>query len=152
MRRLSTEETFFYFQDYFSNANNMVLTFASNKHQDKNNEFVNKKYLIQKVYGFYDYSDIMELLKYREEQQNTIIYAQQLVVDIESLFVGIPVKYKCKGKLAQLIGITQQQMGVMNISYNTALKIIKNIEDKIKSMSFEGIQDLKMRYERVINE
>ena len=91
----------------------------------------------------------MELIKYQEEVNNTIVYAQQLVIDIEALIHETGSKGKL-GKLAKLIGISQQTLSTLNISYNMALKIINNIETKLNSMSIEAIQDLKVNYNKLI--
>lgn len=149
MRRLSTEETYFYFKKKYRSANIMMTCFNVLKNQDKQNKYLNKKYILQSAYGYYDYNDIMEVLKYDEEVNNTITYAQQLVIDIEALINETGTKGKL-GKLAKLIGIPQQMISTLNISYNMALKIINNIETKLNNMSIEAIQDLRINYNKLI--
>lgn len=149
MRRLSTEETYFYFKKKYRSANVMMTCFNVLKNQDKENKYLNKKYILQSAYGYYDYNDIMEVLKYDEEVNNTITYAQQLVIDIEALINESGAKGKL-GKLAKIVGIPQQMLSTLNISYNMALKIINNIETKLNSMSIEAIQDLKANYNKLI--
>lgn len=149
MRRLSTEETYFYFKKKYRSANVMMTCFNVLKNQDKENKYLNKKYILQSAYGYYDYNDIMEVLKYDEEVNNTITYAQQLVIDIEALINESGAKGKL-GELAKIVGIPQQMLSTLNISYNMALKIINNIETKLNSMSIEAIQDLKANYNKLI--
>ena len=88
------------------------------------------------------------MLRYEEEVNNTIVYAQQLVIDLEALIIESGAKGKL-GKLANLIGIPQQMLSRLNISYNTALKIINNIETKLNNISQEAIQDLKVNYQKL---
>lgn len=149
MRRLSTEETYTYFKKKYRSEKVMAVCFNVLKNQDKENKYLNKKYILQSSYGYYDYNDIMEVLRYEENVNNTIIYAQQLVIDIEALINETGTKGKL-GKLAKLIGIPQQMISTLNISYNVALKIINNIEIKLNSMSIEAIQDLKVNYNKLI--
>jgi len=148
MRRLSSEETYFYFKDRYKDSNSMIANFNIIKKQDKENKFKNKKYLLQSVWGFFDYNDVIEMLKYEEEVHNTILYAQQLIIDIEALIEKDGTKGNL-GKIAKLVGIPQQSMGALNISYNMAIKIINNIETKLKSISYEALQDLKVNYHRL---
>lgn len=126
----------------------MLISFNVLKSQDKDNKFKNKKYLVQSSYGYFNYDDIMQLLKYEEEVHNTIVYAQQLVVDIEALITETGTKGKL-GKLANLVGIPQQMLSTLNISYNMALKIINNIETRLNSISYEALQDLKISYQKL---
>lgn len=149
MCRLSTEETYTYFKKKYSSAKVMAVCFNVLKNQDKDNKYLNKKYILQSAYGYYDYNDIMEVLKYEENVNNTITYAQQLVVDIEALINETGTKGKL-GKLAKLIGIPQQMLSTLNISYNMALKIINNIETRLNNMSIEAIQDLRVNYNKLI--
>lgn len=148
MRRLSSEETYLYFKDRYKNPNSMIANFNILKKQDKENQFKNKKYLLQSVWGFFDYDDVMEMLKYEEEVHNIILYAQQLIIDIEALIIESGAKGKL-GKLAKLVGIPAQMLSTLNISYNTALKIINNIETKLNNISHEAIQDLKVNYQKL---
>lgn len=149
MCRLSTEETYTYFKKKYSSAKVMAVCFNVLKNQDKENKYLNKKYILQSSYGYYDYNDIMEVLRYEENVNNTITYAQQLVIDIEALINETGTKGKL-GKLAKLIGIPQQMLSTLNISYNMALKIINNIETKLNNMSIEAIQDLRVNYNKLI--
>ncbi len=148
MRRLSTEDTYFYFKKRYISERVMLVSFRVTRNQDKEKQFKNKKYLVQSVWGYFDYQDIMEMLRYEEEVNNTIVYAQQLVIDLEALIIESGAKGKL-GKLAKLIGIPQQMLSRLNISYNTALKIINNIETKLNNMSIEAIQDLKVNYQKL---
>ena len=148
MHRLSSEETYLYFKDRYKNPNSMIANFNILKKQDKENQFKNKKYLLQSVWGFFDYDDVMEMLKYEEEVHNIILYAQQLIIDIEALIIESGAKGKL-GKLAKLVGIPAQMLSTLNISYNTALKIINNIETKLNNISHEAIQDLKVNYQKL---
>ena len=147
--RLSTEELYeYYFKDRYVNINAMCASFSIHKKRDKKGEFVNKKYLIPEVFGFYSYYDLVEMLSYEEKMRNTISYAQQLIIDIEAIMD----QYKIKGsvtKLAKLAGIIHQQVPNLNISYEVALKVIDRIETKIKSLSIEAIRDLKLELEKV---
>ena len=125
------------------------MSFGVTRNQDKEKQFKNKKYLVQSVWGYFDYQDVMEMLRYEEEVNNTIVYAQQLVIDLEALIIESGAKGKL-GKLANLIGIPQQMLSRLNISYNTALKIINNIETRLNNMSIEAIRDLKVNYNKLI--
>ena len=149
--RLSTEELYeYYFKDRYSSLAVMASSFAIHKARDKKCEFINKKYLVSKVYGYYDYSDLNEMLKYEEDVRNKVSYAQQLIIDIEAIME----QYKIQGavgKLAKLAGIIPQQISALNISYELALKVIDRIETKIKSLSIEAIRDLKLELEKVSN-
>ena len=87
MRRLSTEDTYFYFKKRYISERVMLVSFGVTRNQDKEKQFKNKKYLVQSVWGYFDYQDIMEMLRYEEEVNNTIVYAQQLVIDLEALII-----------------------------------------------------------------
>ena len=148
MRKLTTSETYYYFKSRFKNKDTMVTSFNILKFNDKNNEFLNKKYVVQSEYGYYNYDDIMKVLKYDEEVQNTICYAQQLLVDLEVILnengiVGAATK------ISKISGVPSQQISYLNLGYETALKCIKNIEDKIRGLSLEAIRDLKLEYAKV---
>ena len=145
MRRLSTEDTYFYFKKKYISEKVMLVSFGVTRNQDKEKQFKNKKYLVQSVWGYFDYQDVMEMLRYEEEVNNTIVYAQQLVIDLEALII----ESGAKGKLAKLVGIPAQMLSTLNISYNTALKIINNIETKLNNISQEAIQDLKVNYQKL---
>ncbi len=138
MRRLSTEDTYFYFKKKYISERVMLVRFGVTRNQDKEKQFKNKKYLVQSVWGYFDYQDVMEMLRYEEEVNNTIVYAQQLVIDLEALIIESGAKGKL-GKLAKLIGIPQQMLSRLNISYNTALKIINNIETKLEKINYSGL-------------
>lgn len=150
MRKLSTEDTYFYFKNKYRSANVMMTCFNVLKNQDKENKYLNKKYILQSEYGYYNYDDIMELIRYEEDVNNTIVYAQQLVIDIEALVNESGAKGKL-GKIAKLIGIPQQMISTLNISYNTALKIINNIETRLNNMSIEAIRELRNDYRKLIS-
>lgn len=150
MRKLSTEDTYFYFKHKYRSANVMMTCFNVLKNQDKKNKYLNKKYILQSEYGYYNYDDIMELIRYEEDVNNTIVYAQQLVIDIEALVNESGAKGKL-GKIAKLIGIPQQMISTLNISYNTALKIINNIETRLNNMSIEAIRELRNDYRKLIS-
>lgn len=150
MRKLSTEDTYFYFKNKYRSANVMMTCFNVIKNQDKENKYLNKKYILQSEYGYYNYDDIMELIRYEEDVNNTIVYAQQLVIDIEALVNESGAKGK-SGKIAKLIGIPQQMISTLNISYNTALKIINNIETRLNNMSIEAIRELRNDYRKLIS-
>ena len=148
MRRLSTEDTYFYFKKKYISEKVMLVSFGVTRNKDKEKQFKNKKYLVQSVWGYFDYQDVMEMLRYEEEVNNTIVYAQQLVIDLEALINETGTKGKL-GKLATLIGIPQQMLSRLKISYNTALKIINNIETRLNNMSIEAIRDLKVNYQKL---
>ena len=148
MRRLSTEDTYFYFKKKYISEKVMLASFGIFRNQDKEKQFKNKKYLVQSVWGYFDYCDIMEMLRYEEDVNNTIVYAQQLVIDLEALIIDSGAKGKLS-KLAKLAGIPAPTLSTLNISYNTALKIINNIETKLNNISHEAIQDLKVNYQKL---
>lgn len=148
MRKLTTSETYFYFKNLYKDAQTMQMSFCMNKKRDDENKFKNKKYLLQSEYGYYDYKDIIQMLKYNEEVKNTIHYAQQLIVDIEAIlnYNGI---VGAATKLSKITGLTNTRITYLDFSYESALKCIKNIEDKIKGLSLEAIRDLKQHYLKV---
>lgn len=148
MRKLTTKETFFFFKDRFKTVDIMVTAFNILKSKDKENEFVNKTYIVQCEYNYYRYDDIMKVLKYDEEVHNTICYAQQLIVDLGAIFENRNIK-AIDSKLAKLTGVHSHQIGLLSFSYKSALKCIRNIEDKIKSLSYEALMDLKQEYKQI---
>lgn len=148
MRKLTTSETYFYFKNLYKDKETMRMGFYMNQKRDEENKFKNKKYLVQSEYGYYDYKDIMEMVKYNEEVKNTIHYAQQLIVDIEAILnhngiVGAATK------LSKISGLRSTRITYIDFSYESSLKCIKNIEDKIKGLSLEAIRDLKQHYLKV---
>lgn len=144
MRQLTTSETYFYFKHRFKSKDNMQVTF--NIQAKRNPEMKNKKYLIQSQYGYYKYDDVMEMIKWLEHENNTVLYAQQLIIDLEAIMCNIN---GCKSKIARLIGSTPQRVHELNFSYDVAVKIINNLENKLKSMSIEAIRDLKREFIKV---
>lgn len=149
MRLLTVEETHFYFKDKYKTKIFMSNAFMTAKTNDKARKYVNKKYLIQYQHGYFKYSDVMQMLKWIEHENNTICYAQQLIVDLEAL-CNNHIGYKTK--LSKLVGITPQQLQYMNISFEVAKRIIERIENKLKSMSITAIRELKRDFIRVSND
>ena len=66
MRRLSTEDTYFYYKKKYISEKVMLVSFGVTRNQDKEKQFKNKKYLVQSVWGYFDYQDVMEMLRYEE--------------------------------------------------------------------------------------
>lgn len=148
MRYLTSEEVYFYFKDRYVNCESMVSSFLTNKFNDKDGKYLNKRYLIQRQYRLYSYDELMEMIKYIEHEHNTICYAQQLIVDLEAIFEAKKINGHI-AKIAKIAGIVPQVMYTLNISYDRALKVIENIETKIKSLSIEAIQELKSDLKKV---
>lgn len=149
MRQFDTDDTHQYFlKRYYSNKYNMMSAFSHQKNRDKKGLYVNKKYIISNN-GWYNESDIKEFLNFKIEQYNTITYAQQLIIDIEAIFDYY--NLRAKSKLARMLNIKPQNLS-LDMSYETALKIINSFKSRLLSMSPEAIIDLKNSFKKVINE
>lgn len=149
MRQFDTDDTYQYFlKRYYSSKYNMMSAFSHQKNRDSKGFYVNKKYIISNN-GWYNESDIKEFLNFKIEQYNTITYAQQLIIDIEAIFDYYDLR--AKSKLARMLNIKPQNLS-LDINYETALKIIDGLKNRLLSMSPEAIIDLKNSFKKVINE
>lgn len=147
MRYLTAYDTYeSYFKDRYVSKEVMIISFYTLKQIDKNKTEINKKYLVNHKFAgscetYFKYIDIVEYLKYTEHVNNTITYAKQLIVDIESLFEFEKVK-RFKSKLARNLGVSYQEFSEFEISYNYAVKFIEAVKRVITQMSSEGRKDL----------
>lgn len=149
MRQFDTDDTYqFFFNRYYSSKYNMMSAFSQQKNRDKKGLYVNKKYIISNN-GWYNESDIKEFLNFKIEQYNTITYAQQLIIDIEAIFDYH--NLRAKSKLARILNIKPQNLS-LDMSYETALKIIDGLKNRLSSMSPEALRDLKYDFNKVTNE
>ena len=149
MRQFDTDDTYQYFlKRYYSSKYNMMSAFSHQKSRDKKGLYVNKKYIISND-GWYNENDIKEFLNFKIEQYNTITYAQQLIIDIEAIFDYY--NLRAKSKLARILNIKPQNLS-LDMSYETALKIIDGLKNRLLSMSPEALKDLKYNFNKVTNE
>ena len=149
MRQFDTDDTYqFFLKRYYSSKYNMTSAFSHQKGRDKKGLYVNKKYIISNN-GWYNESDIKEFLNFKIEQYNTITYAQQLIIDIEAIFDYY--NLRAKSKLARILNIKPQNLS-LDMSYETALKIIDGLKNRLSSMSPEALRDLKYNFNKVTNE
>ena len=136
MRQFDTDDTYQYFlKRYYSNKYNMMSAFSHQKSRDSKGLYVNKKYIISND-GWYNENDIKEFLNFKIEQYNTITYAQQLLIDIEAIFDYY--NLRAKSKLARILNIKPQNLS-LDMSYETALKIIDGLKNRLSSMSPEAL-------------
>lgn len=151
MRLISTKELYStYFKHKFKSAKNMGCTFVTNKNNDKEGKNKNRTYLEAVEYGYYNYEDLLQYFRNKDEEHNTIVYCSQLLVDIEGILDLSGVKGG-KGMLAKTLGITQSQLTYHGFSYELSKELINKIETRVKNMSPEGIKELKYYYERYCN-
>ena len=149
MRQFDTDDTYqFFLKRYYSNKYNMMSAFSHQKSRDSKGLYVNKKYIISND-GWYNENDIKEFLNFKIEQYNTITYAQQLLIDIEAIFDYY--NLRAKSKLARILNIKPQNLS-LDMSYETALKIIDGLKNRLSSMSPEALRDLKYNFNKVTNE
>lgn len=149
MRRFSTADTYeYYFKERFKNLKTMTSTFSIYKADDPEGKFKNKTYLDSVAYGYYSYNDIKEYFSNKDKEHNTVVYCNQLLVDIEAILKLRAVKGG-KGILADFIGIPQSQLTYQNFSFESAEAIINKIDNRLRNMSIEGIRELKLYYNKV---
>ncbi len=149
MRQFDTDDTYqFFLKRYYSSKYSMMSAFSHQKGRDSKGLYVNKKYIISNS-GWYSESDIKEFLNFKIEQYNTITYAQQLLIDIEAIFDYY--NLRAKSKLARILNIKPQNLS-LDMSYETALKIIDGLKNRLSSMSPEALRDLKYNFNKVTNE
>ena len=149
MRQFDTDDTYQYFlKRYYSSKYNMMSAFSHQKSRDKKGVYVNKKYIVSDN-GWYNEKDIKEFLNFKIEQYNTITNAQQLIIDIEAIFDYCDLR--AKSKLARILNIKPQNLS-LDMNYETALKIIDSLKNRLLNMSPEGLRDLKYTFNKVTNE
>ena len=146
MRYFDTDDTYQYFlKRYYSNKYNMMSAFSHQKNRDKKGLYVNKKYIISNS-GWYNESDIKEFLNFKIEHHNTITYAQQLLIDIEAIFDYY--NLRGKSKLARILNIKPQNLS-LEMNYETALKIIDGLKNRLMQISPEARKEIKYMYNEV---
>lgn len=138
-----------YFKDKYTNFESMVCAFNVHKRKDKEGIYKNKKYMVQASYSRYNFDDLSEYLKFDEEKHNTICYAKQLIIDIEALAKEYA-PFVTQTKISNIVGIPNQYMNTLDLSYEASLKVIEKVENKIKSLSIESIRDLKQNFNKMI--
>ena len=148
MRIISYEDAYYsYLEDYYSSPFKMRDLFNHNKKIDKAKVNKNKTYLVSINRFYYLESDVLELLTYKKEQFNTIVYAQQLIVDFEAIFDYLGIK--AKAKFSRILKIDLYSLDNINFRYNTAVKIIENLKKRLMEISPEARQEIRYLYEKV---
>ena len=142
-----------YFQDKYTSSRTLGNTFTIFQKRDKTGANKNIGYIpayIMKNEKMYKDSDIKEYFRNNQQRFNDIQYAKQLMLDLYYLIEHSGVKGKVS-KLTRIIGVMPYYFNSkMSLSHEKALKIIETIESKIKSLSFEAIQDLKKSYNEMV--
>lgn len=147
MRHFTAYEVYDYFlKDDYKTKDNMIATFHAQKYNDKQNKYKNKEYLVAKG-KYYLESDVKEFLNFRIEQYNTITYAKQLIIDLTAIFDYL--ELNLKNKLAKILGINSSTISSLDLGYETALRIIEALKNRLLEISPEAREDLKMMFNKV---
>ena len=141
------QDYFHYFlKNDYQTKETMISTFNTQRYRDKERKYKNKKYICLVKNGYYLEEDIKEFLTFRIEEYNTVLYAQQLIIDLVAIFDYL--ELKLKRKLANLLNTTPTRIGTLDFGYEASLKIIKILEDKLMQMSPEAREDLRITFEK----
>lgn len=142
-----------YFKDKYTSSITLGNTFSIFQKRDKTGVNKNINYIpayVMKKEKMYKDSDIKEYFRNNQQIFNDIQYAKQLMLDLYYLVEHSGAKGKIS-KLTRMIGVMPFYFNSeMSLSHEKALKVIENIESKIKSLSYEAIQDLKKSYNEMI--
>jgi len=145
----------YFLVDSYKNATSMLQSFLNAEKADKNFENENKTYIrkfkINKSVCLYEQSDINAYLKFQQEKHNTIIYAQNLLLDLELLYEKIN-KVGRLGLIAKFAGVYQCVISSPHFEYESALKIINNIKELFMKVDIETIRELKQELKLIYEE
>ena len=148
MRHFTVEEVYDYFlKNDYQTKETMISTFNTQRYRDKERKYKNKKYICLVKNGYYLEEDIKEFLNFRIEEYNTVLYAQQLIIDLVAIFDYL--ELKLKRKLANLLNTTPTRIGTLDFGYEASLKIIKILKDRLMQMSPEAREELRMIFDKV---
>lgn len=144
----------YYLKNSYKNPVSMLQSFLNAERNDINFENENKTYIrkikVNKSVCVYEQSDINEYLKFQQEKHNTIIYAKNLLLDIELLYEKAEVK-GYKGVIAKFADVYQTVITYPHFDYDVALRVIRNIKNLFMNVDIETVKllrkELKLIYE-----
>lgn len=155
MRYYNYKDMYEYFlKDMYKNPTSMLQSFLNAERKDVNFENENKTYIkkvkVNKSVCFYEQSDINAYLKFQQEKHNTIIYAKNLLLDLELLYEKIN-RVGHLGLIAKFAGVYQTVITYPCFEYDSAVRIINNIKELFMKVDVETVkalkQELKLIYE-----
>lgn len=143
-----------FLKEMYKNPVSMTQTFLASERVDKKREFENKNYVkktkLNKVVAIYLQKDINEFIKFQEEKFNTVIYAKQILLDLELLYEKTN-KQAYIDTIAKITGIIPKKVYYPDFDYKMACRIIENVKQIFTRVDIETIghlkQELKLIYE-----
>lgn len=156
MRYYDYKDLYNYFlKESYKNPVSMLQSFLTAERADKNFENENKSYIrkikVNKSVCMYEQTDINEYLKFQQEKHNTIIYAKNLLLDIELLYEKAELQ-GYKGIIAKFAGVYQTVITYPNFDYDVALRIIKNIKELFMKVDLTTIKEIKQELKLIYEE
>lgn len=144
-----------FLKEMYKNPVSMTQTFLAAERVDKKREFENKNYVkktkLNKVVAIYLQKDINEFIKFQEEKFNTIIYAKQLLLDLELLYEKTN-KQAYMDIIAKITGIIPKKVYYPDFDYKMACRIIENIYQLFTKVDIETIKQLKQELRLIYEE
>ena len=143
-----------FLKEMYKNPVSMTQTFLAAERVDKAREFENKNYVKKTKFNkrvvLYLQKDINAYLSFQQEKFNTIIYAKQLLLDLELLYEKTN-KQAYMDIIAKITGIIPKKVYYHDFDYKTACRIIENIKQLFTKVDIETIkllkQELRLIYE-----
>lgn len=156
MRYYNYKDMYTYFlKDMYKNPVSMLQSFLNAERADKDFENENKTYIrkvkVNKSVCVYEQSDINEYLKFQQEKFNAIIYAKNLLLDLELLYERAEI-LGYKSVIAKFADVYQTVITYPNFDYNVALRIINNIKNLFMNVDVETVRLLRKELKLIYDE
>jgi hypothetical protein len=156
MRYYNYKDMYNYFlKDMYKNPTSMLQSFLNAEKSDKDFENENKTYVrklkLNKSVCVYEQADINEYLKFQQEKFNTIIYAKNLLFDLELLYERAEIS-GYKGVIAKIADVYQTVITYPNFDYDVALRIINNIKKLFMNVDVETVRSLRKELKLIYDE
>lgn len=144
-----------FLKEMYKNPVSMTQTFLAAERVDKAREFENKNYVkktkFNKRVALYLQKDINAYLSFQQEKFNTIIYAKQLLLDLELLYEKTN-KQAYMDIIAKITGIIPKKVYYPDFDYKIACRIIENIKQLFTKVDIETIKQLKQELRLIYEE
>lgn len=144
-----------FLKEMYKNPVSMTQTFLAAERVDKAREFENKNYVkktkFNKRVALYLQKDINAYLSFQQEKFNTIIYAKQLLLDLELLYEKTN-KQAYMDIIAKITGIIPKNVYYPDFDYKIACRIIENIKQLFTKVDIETIKQLKQELRLIYEE
>ena len=154
MRTFTTREIYnLYFKETVKDIKTLTTLFNLAEKADKDKERINKSYPKRSMEGkrvFYYQSDIKEFLDYPKKCNARIMYAQQIIIDLEALYEEAGIK-KYKSLLAKYLNVPNSIFTYLLFGIKIANQIIEAAEDLFSKMDIEDIRGLRHQMKLLSN-